>query len=332
MALALITQPLYMSSFKIMKKVWKIIKIFILLIIIVVISEVILKWVYTPAISDNTKSSFLKTPEKTYDILYIGNCHCYSTFMPSLIEEKTNLSGYVFAAGNLDAMGSYYLLKTALNYQTPKYVVFETFPYVIFDSYVDQDLMKAYKCSLSIDLPYKERILYSLDAKKYGDNYWKNYLFGILYFHEGWLNNENIPVKKVSEDNGFLEYWNDEPLDNPSDILSIDIKSDKKLNLSDEYKEYFDKIIKLAKENDITLIFAQVPYVGITENEVKRYNYLKDEIRKNGYKYIDFTSDEMLQKLNFTRNCMKDINHVNKKGATIISNYMADFINENYKQ
>ena len=58
------------------------------------------------------------------DVLFIGDCEVYETFVPAVLWEKYGISSYVRGSAQQLTWQSYYLLEDALRYETPKAVVF----------------------------------------------------------------------------------------------------------------------------------------------------------------------------------------------------------------
>ena len=58
------------------------------------------------------------------DVLFIGDCEVYETFVPAVLWEKYGISSYVRGSAQQLTWQSYYLFEDALRYETPKAVVF----------------------------------------------------------------------------------------------------------------------------------------------------------------------------------------------------------------
>lgn len=310
--------------------VFVIAEIVIFTVLALAIVELLGKWLYIPGMTDTSSNSFYSQKKDTIDVLFIGNCHCYSTFRPSKIKEKTGLNSYVFACPNLNSQGSYYYFKTALKTQHPKYAIIETFPFNIYDSYVEESTILPYTYSCAMDLPIVERIKYALDTRKSDKfGYWTDYIFGLSEFHDNWTENNLFMMTQTSMDNGFVKCPHDDPLDKPDELVNV-LETNETEILDAEYLDYFYKIIQLAKEENIELIFVEVPYLSMHESEAKRNNYLREEAEKNGYRFLNLVDNDLLNELNFTRDCMMDYDHVNLKGAEILTTYLAKYIETNY--
>ena len=59
-----------------------------------------------------------------HDILFIGDCEVYESFVPAVLWEKYGISSYVRGSPQQLVWQSYYLLEDSFRYEKPKAVVF----------------------------------------------------------------------------------------------------------------------------------------------------------------------------------------------------------------
>ena len=93
--------------------------------------------------------------------------------------------------------------------------------------------------------------------------------------------------------------------------------------MSKEAEKYFEKIIKMLQSNNIKIIFFTTPYYLVSE-EYPVYHALNEYSDAAGIPYINLSDNEVLADLNFKREYLHDLQHVTEKGATIVSEYLAD--------
>lgn len=286
-----------------------------------------------------TDTGFFKLPRNSVDILYLGNCHAYSTFMPTLIENKTGKNGFVYGGSSQDVKMTYFYLREALKTQSPEYVVMETFPITIYDSYVSLDTIYAYASYNFTDLPFNfDRLLYAFQYNR--DRYAaeaeydpipvsRTSLFTTLpFFHQNWENIQGLERNTVvSMDNGYTTYHLVDPLSHPEDILTL-VQTDDRMDIDPTSLLYLNKIIDLTQSRGMQLILVTVPYTSMTEREAARYNTLADIAEERSIPYVNFASSELLEKLDFKRGFMIDDNHVNQTGGCVISSYLADYMKQ----
>lgn len=281
------------------------------------------------ALSDTTRNGFFYQAENSLDVVYLGNCHAYSTLMPSVVEEFTGYRGFVLGAGNQMGEMTYYYMQSALNRQSPRYVVVEVFPFVIEESYAAGEGLEAYFVASYADLPMMDRLAYLGEIRENGHP-WQYALFELGYFHGRWSELEALGTGWGSEDNGWKEYNADEEailrdrLEEPLDLP----QTEERLALEDNSLEYLHKTIQLAEESGVQLIFVAAPYLDMTEREAARYNTIGDIAAENGIPWLNYTGTELLEELGLCRGHMMDTNHVNEAGALLISAHVGGVIRE----
>ena len=62
-----------------------------------------------------------------HDVLFLGDCEVYETFVPAILWEKYGISSYVRGSAQQLIWQSYYILKETLQYEKPKAVVFNVY-------------------------------------------------------------------------------------------------------------------------------------------------------------------------------------------------------------
>ena len=61
------------------------------------------------------------------DVIFLGDCEVYETFVPAILWEKYGISSYVRGSAQQLIWQSYYILKETLQYEKPKAVVFNVY-------------------------------------------------------------------------------------------------------------------------------------------------------------------------------------------------------------
>ena len=116
--------------------------------------------------------------DKNHDVLFVGDCEVYDTFVPAILWEEYGIHSYVRGSAQQLIWQSYYLLEEMLTYETPRVVVFNVL-------------------ALKYNAPQKESYnRMTLDGMKASDMKWKavqasmmegeeflDYLFPLLRYH-----------------------------------------------------------------------------------------------------------------------------------------------------
>ncbi|MCD8007840.1 MAG: hypothetical protein LUF68_02715, partial [Clostridiales bacterium] len=92
--------------------------------------------------------------------------------------------------------------------------------------------------------------------------------------------------------------------------------------------EYFDKIYTYCQENDMELLLVKTPKYSWIGSDAAQVQALADSY---GLTYIDFNWEAMLTAIGFDINTdMKDYDHLNVLGAEKLSDWLCDYLGENY--
>ena len=274
-------------------------------------------------LSDSSENSFFHQTPNSMDILYIGNCHAYSSVKPTQIEEQTGLHGYMLGAGNMDAELLYYYTKAALERQKPKYLVIEVFAYAVNQSYVSKETIETSRRENIADLPFPYRAEIIKEELKREDEHWVYDLLKIGFFHENWTEPEFFGKENVSEDSGWVSFGTDS-IHYPDRILQQDYQNDEMV-MSDSDYSWFVRTIDLCREKNVYVILFAAPYY-ITDYETGIFNQIEEYALSNDIPFLNLTKNDMLESVSFYRKYMVDSRHVNKSGAEKVSEILGDFI------
>lgn len=307
------------------KKILKLLKIIFFLLLLICSLSYLGRAYNSGVLSEGGENKIFNQKENSFDILYFGNCHAYSTFMPSVIEEKTGLKGYMVGAADLNGIDAVDYLEIVLKKQNPSYLVIETFPFIIYQSYLSEKSITAYSHSLIAEFPFIERLKI---LKKRGLEY--SDIMMMFYYHNNWVNNGKFNCNyRTAKDNGWVDFIYGDPIEDENFMIEVP-HPNKASEIDEKYLESFNIIIEEAKKRNINVIVTTIPYLDMSELEAERLLTLKNISEQNGIPYLDFCDSQIIKSLNLDISIMKDVDHVNQKGAEIISNYFADYVMENY--
>ena len=285
--------------------------------------------------STNTFKDFYKLEKNSVDVLFLGSSFAISAFNPQVIYEEYGITGYNLASEQQSVLISYYWLKEALKYQSPKVVVLET---LTFHRYTSNSVYNKLNCSESA-------IRYAMDPMRISPLKLEaakeiekldptqnalSFFFQNIRFHSRWtsLSEEDFTEKSMIEHGGVKGYTvlGDYKPDAEDVTFTADKFSGAEPEPMEEVAEvYLDKIVKLCEENDIDLIFAKVPsteYAG-------RYISTKNYADKNNIPFYDFNEKGLFEEIGYkTAEDGKD--HLNYKGAEKVSLYMGKLFRDEY--
>lgn len=282
----------------------------------------------------STYGGYYEMQPYSVDVLFLGSSHSYSAFSPQRIYNKTNIRSYNLSSSEQSLVVSYYWLKEALNYQSPRTVVLDVFmcfpwnretPLNSAEPYVRKAIDSMRVGSNKIDLI---NTVCDLD-----NSYTKSSFFLTnLRYHERW---EDLGENDFSDDmfeivgqsKGYsASYKNRCGLDYTP--FEAGTTSDR-AGMQPEMADYLQKIADLCARNHIQLILTRTPYYDASEEE---YNTIREFADENHLPYYDFNETSLYKTIdyNFGRN-NDSRKHVNVWGALKLSDYMGKLLSDVYQ-
>ena len=287
---------------------------------------------------------YLEENEKEYDVNVFGSCHSYTSFNPMILEEETNITGFVYGNPGEIIPTTYLRMLEQFKKYVPEVALVEIWGINAYETYGEAEdifghylkkniellplssekteLIKEYSdmeynnlTFLNTNFPmanYKDRILdYSLTDVDFNyyfertEGYSSEYVFNEMTSR---LSNNGF---KANPSNAILDYPSKQSKVNEDDYLEIE----------EDIVKYLIKIIKLCEEKDVELIFYRSPYIS-KENELKKLNHLRDILEEYNIIFIDLEEDiEYDYETDFI-----DYEHLSEVGANKSTLYLADYI------
>ena len=246
---------------------------------------------------DSYYLSLMQEPEDTIDVLIMGDSLSYGMINPMDFWEEKGITSYIAGQAGQVVPETYFELYNIVKNQSPKVILLET-------GILTHDV----ETELHI-LVYQ--IMYDfLPATKYHE-LWKVML--------GDKDQKTKPHFKGFEIRDVIAGYSGEEYMIPTDGV---------FRIRPLSKLYLEKIKSLCDEHDIELILVSMP--SPKNYNYKKHNGIKKISDELGIKYIDFNL--MTDELSFDWNTdMLDYNdHVNINGTAKTSDYLLNYIIENY--
>lgn len=305
----------------------KIVKITIIILIFIALFFLLQRLVtpkYMDSLREGAMISEYYEEETNHDVIFIGDCEVYANISPMVLYEEEGITSYVRGTSQQLIWQSYAILKETLKYETPKVVVFN-----VNALRYDKPVSEAYN-RLTIDkMKWSKEKVEIINSSMLSEENFLSYVFPILRYHSRIteLSKEDFEylfkTKKITH-NGFLINQKVKP--------ATTFPTERKLatyEFSANVYDYLDLMRKLCEENNIKFVLMKAPslypywYPEYEENVVKYaekyhldyYNF-KDVATQIGIDYNEDTYDGGL--------------HLNLKGATKLSKYVAQILKNNY--
>lgn len=265
-------------------------------------------------------SSFFEASED-FDVLFFGTSHVYCGIQPMKLWNDYGIVSYNLAGPDNFLPTTYWIVKNALDYKTPKLIVLDcynirhelkttTFGYDYVHTALDAVPLTANKVQAVFDLIEEN------DKKA-------EFLWDFILYHSRW--------QKLTEDdftNQYNPYKGGKIFTGIHGIKENDsVISDQKLAENTVGTKYLEEIIKLCQANGIEVLLTYIPY-SCDETGYIEANSIYDIAAKYDLNYIDFLrKDNILQ---YSIDFLDDHGHLNKSGGTKITAYIGEYIRNNY--
>lgn len=279
---------------------------------------------------------FYALPEHHIDVLFLGSSQIMTSVSPMRIYEQYGYTGYNLGTEQQNMIASYYLLKEALKYQDPQIVVLDI---MFLFPYTPESLLNS----------KEEFVRKSIDCMKWSENKlefvktvcdldsaheFRNYLFPFIRYHSRWSDLSLSDVSYLFQDknNPLRGFSIAGCVEDSEDLFEGFTPKDKdaKEDLLPVMEEYFYKIVNLCKERNISLVLIKTPKADGSFSEAK-HNSIQQIADEEQLSFIDFNEKSVYDAADFhAETDYNDSTHINYYGAYKISDYLADYLFNNY--
>lgn len=310
------------KKMEIKKRISDGVKVVSFILVFIVLLEVLSTTVFSKANATTYKNkykhaySYVNEKTNTIDIIALGNSDMYSAFCPLKLWDKKGYTSTVVASPRQTVAMSCAMLSSVLEKQSPKFVLLETDMFYEGVDFPTESKEKKKKKRLPV-IPYITDEQLTTDIQNHFTVFllhdrWKKMIYNYTNigddarFNHGYYFNKNI--KKLS----------------PNDNMKYTKDSEE---LPEETIIYLDKIIDLCKKNDIQLMFFGAP--SLTNWSYARHNAVNEFATDNDIPFLDFNTLDDYE-INYKRDFRDKGNHMNYYGAKKITDYIGNYIKENY--
>ncbi len=262
-----------------------------------------------------------------HDVIFIGDCEVYESFVPAKLWEEYGISSYVRGNAQQLAWHSYYLLEETFKYEKPKVVVFN----VLALKYGEPQSEEANRKVLD-GMKWSGTKMDAVRASMTEGETLISYLFPILRYHTRFKELEKSDFSAafgindtVVSDSGYLIQTDIVPQTTPSSEGAplMDYTLPKKS------MKYLDMMRELCKRNGAELVLVKAP-----TNSFKYFWYdeweeqIDEYAEQNGLRYYNFLEcvDEI--GLDFTHDTYDAGVHLNVYGAEKLTSYFGAILRD----
>ena len=285
--------------------------------------------------STNTFKDFYKLEKNSVDVLFFGSSHAVSSLNPQVIYDTYGITSYNLGSEQQSLVVTYYWLREALKYQSPKAVVIDTYMIHKFsDAYVYNDM----NCS-------EAAVRKAMDNMRLSPLKWEaaqtiaktdptqdslSYIFPNIRYHSRWtsLGEDDFTQASMVDHGGtkgFTVMDGSDPNLEYTPFYDEDAANVNPDIMMEPSKTFLGKTIDLCREKGIQVILINIPCA----ESIERYRSTKDFADSYGVPYYDFNEASLYYEIGY--NASEDLlSHPNYHGAEKISLYIGKLLSEEY--
>ena len=277
-----------------------------------------------------TEEYYASVAETDHDVIFIGDCEIFESFVPAILWEEYGISAYLRGGAQQLVWHSYYMLEDALRYETPRAVVFN-----VYALKYGEPQKEAYNRMALDGMEWSPVKAEAIKASMTEEESFIDYVFPFLRYHSRWS-------ELTAED--FTYAWQDKPLVSDSGylmqtgIVSADTQAEFTPELLIDYTlpatamEYLDRMRTLCAEHGIELILIKAPtnyfrYHWYDEWDAQIVSYAAE----HGLAYYNFMDDHEAIGLDMSTDTYDAGIHLNVYGAEKLSRYFGQILRDSHE-
>ncbi len=272
----------------------------------------------------NQFDALYKQPENSIDVFFVGSSKVYCDIATGVLWEKYGIASFDLGGAEAPAWVSYYQLKEALCRQRPKVICYEVSVPAMYPDILNQSTEWA--TDNTYGMKWNSNRIEQLRANSETEEDYRTRLnpFNIMHGRYNDLQeNDFTNVRNTARYKGFDPREKIVEMETP-DISGVTTAAP----CSEKAEEYARKIIELAKQEDIPILFFASPCEA-RESEQEIINYMWQIAQSEGVPYIDFNTRYEEIGMDYSKD-MSVGNHLSYTGNYKFSSYFGQILKDEY--
>ena len=276
-----------------------------------------------------TFRTFYGMEKDSVDILILGTSHAATGFNPQDFYDAANLRVFNLASSGQAVWASYYWLNEALNYQSPKVVIYDV--NYLFSNKYNEALNRKTLDNMRLGAVKLEAARAASASDETGEETVISYILPFFRYHARWssLNEWDFTGADVESPSALKGFWIYPNTARYEEMVPLDpADSDETAEFDPDSFSWFVKIQELCEENGIRLVLTKTPAHQFT---LEQHNAMQQYADENGMAFYDFNTASLYAETGF--DYASDMNdagetnaHANPSGARKMSAYLAEQI------
>lgn len=265
---------------------------------------------------------FYDSPEDSMDAIFFGSSRAHCTIDHGYLWDQYGIAGYTLSAGSQKLDSTYYCVREALRKQNPKVIFVEVSQ--VNNGQIDNNETDVYRNYLGmkfsqVSLSFANYLGTQLNmSREEKEELYTR--FPIIHSRYKELEKADF-VDKIPFMRGYRGSFEVVPFEVP-------VETEQTIEITPDNQDYIQKIIQLTKKKNVPLVLFASPYV-VSEEDQMRINTVAEIAGENDIPFINFNHLYQTIGIDFTSD-FRDESHVNNAGAKKVTEYLAQYMIENY--
>ncbi len=286
----------------------------------------------------NTTEGFEELSNNTnIDVVFYGSSHAYTSINPLIINNSCNTISYNLGSSALRLLFTELVIEESIRYNKPELMVIE-----VHSNSIKIPIRKEIKYFQYYALDFiPNYVLSKIDKtrKVYKKSEFLSVFSPLIRNHTKWNmqdffsldRKENLDLSNhyYAGFRGAIRSVKKEQTEKYKNFQIEEIKVDtlkEKMTKLEEIE--VDKIIAIAKKEDIQILFFSAPTI---KSRFENYNFfyeLNQYFENRGVKYIN--TNDYIAKIGLELKDFRDLDHLNTSGSNKVSEFLATYINNEF--
>lgn len=268
---------------------------------------------------------------KDFDVLYIGSSPIYAGVDPIVIWKEAGFTGMNLGISNQMSMGAYYMLRNALEINTPKVVVLD-FNALCEERKADNEKFEVVYRKILFSIQSDELRNEMIDeiVRTNENQEWITYKLPFLRYHSRWteLNKEDFDDEEVTAQyqryqKGALLRDKVEPYEE-----SEYVPGEERAEITEYSLGYYRKFIDLCREKGIQIVAMSAPRVH-RQDLAPELNAIAQLCEENDIIYLNYNLPELQEHMGIDHaQDFYNAGHLNVAGSIKLSRSLAAKLKE----
>lgn len=274
---------------------------------------------------NNCLTAFYELPENSVDILSIGSSHAFANINPQVFWDAYGYASYNLGASCQPMWNSWHYLVEALKYQKPSVILLDAYEVNYSAEYFgDPAVVIKNTAGLRWSVNKIRAIAASADKKEL-----PGYMLEYTQYHSRYKELSYSDFQSYNGRENVYKNWKGFRCNYITNYFEPpDIQINSTTDLPPKSEKYFRKIIELAQAKQIPIVVVVSPYC-VTAEEEQGFNRAFEIAADYGVDFLDFNKFYEQTGIHYTDD-FSDVGHLNYRGTQKYTQYLADYIHENY--